>query len=178
MLIQRGKKMKPRILQLVDSFDEGGSERQALQLTRLLHNSGRYRVLLACLKSDGVLRSQVADLDLGEIPSYPLTSFYDPNALRQLRRFVHDLRRLKVDVLHTHDFYTNIFGMVAGRLAGVPVRIESRRETSGMRSRAQQQAQRAAYALAHHIVANSEAVQRKLVAEGVAEDKIAVIHNG
>ena len=170
--------MKPRILQLVDSFDEGGSERQALQLTRLLHDSHRYQVSLAALKADGVLRPQVEDLELGEISCYPLTSFYDANALVQLRRFVHDLRRLKIDVLHTHDFYTNIFGVVAARLAGVPVRIASRRETSGMRSRAQQQAQRAAYALAHQIVANSEAVQRKLVAEGVGEDKITVIHNG
>ena len=170
--------MKPHILQLVDSFDEGGSERQALQLTRLLNDSHRYQVSLACLKADGVLRSQVEDLELGEISCYPLTSFYDANALVQLHRFVHDLRRLKVDVLHTHDFYTNIFGMVAGRLAGVPVRIASRRETSGMRGRAQLQAQRAAYALAHQIVANSDAVQRKLVAEGVGADKITVIHNG
>ena len=170
--------MKPRILQLVDSFDEGGSERQALQLTRLLHDSHRYQVSLACLKADGILRSQVEELELGEISCYPMTSFYDANALVQLRRFVHDLRRSKIDVLHTHDFYTNIFGMVAGRLAGVPVRIASRRETSGMRSRAQQQAQRTAYALAHQIVANCEAVQRKLVEEGVGKDKITVIHNG
>jgi glycosyltransferase involved in cell wall biosynthesis len=170
--------MKPRILQLVDSFDEGGSERQALQLTRLLHDSGRYQVSLAALKGDGVLRSQLADLELGEIPCYPLTSFYDANALRQLRRFAGDLRRLKIDVLHTHDFYTNIFGMVAGRVAGVAVRIASRRETSGMRSRAQERAQRAAYALAHQIVANSEAVQRKLIAEGVSKEKITTIHNG
>ena len=170
--------MKPRVLQLVDSFDEGGSERQALQLTRLLHNSGRYQVSLACLKADGVLRSQILDLDLGDISSYPLTSFYNANALVQLRKFVQDLRRLKVDVLHTHDFYTNIFGMIAGRLAGVPVRIASRRETSGMRSGAQQQTQRAAYALAHQIVANSKAVQRKLIAEGIGEKKITVIHNG
>ncbi len=170
--------MKPRILQLVDSFDEGGSERQALQLTRLLHGSGRYQVLLASLKADGVLRSQIADLNLGEISCYPLTSFYDANALVQLRRFVHDLRRLKIDVLHTHDFYTNIFGMVAGRLANVPVRIASRRETSGMRSRLQLQAQRAAYTLAHQIVANSEAVKRKLIAEGIRKDKITVIYNG
>ena len=29
--------MKPVVLQLIDSFDQGGSERQALQLTELLH---------------------------------------------------------------------------------------------------------------------------------------------
>ena len=170
--------MKPRILQLIDSFDEGGSERQALQLTRLLYETGRYDVSLACLNHDGVLRSQTSDLDLGQIKSYPLTSFYDTNAMYQLGRFVQELRRLKIDVLHTHDFYTNIFGMAAGRIAGVSVRIASRRETSGMRTRAQQHVQRLAFALADQIVANSEAVRNALIAEAVDANKITVIHNG
>ena len=167
-----------RILQLIDSFDQGGSERQALELTRLLHESGKYEVFLASLNPDGVLRSEAEDLKLGDIPSYPLESFYDRNAITQFRRFVHYLRTKKIDVLHTHDFYTNIFGMTAGFVAGVKVRIASRRETSGMRSEAQQQAQRLAYSLAHQIVANSESVKQKLVEEGVSGKRITVIHNG
>ncbi len=170
--------MKPRILQLVDSFDEGGSERQALQLTRLLHESGRYEVFLASLKPKGVLRADVECLGLGEIPSYPLNSFFDRNAIYQLRRFVKYLRSQKIDLLHTHDFYTNIFGMAAGYLAGVNVRIASRRETSGMRSNAQRRAQQLAYWLANRIVANSDSVRQKLVEEGIAEKKIRVIYNG
>lgn len=170
--------MKQRILQLLDSFDEGGSERQALQLTRLLHESGKYEVFLASLKADGVLRSEVEKLDLGDIPSYPLQSFYDRNAVEQLRKFVRYLRTSKIDLLHTHDFYTNIFGMTAGLLAGVRVRIASRRETSGMRSNTQQKAQRFAYALAHHVVANSESVRNKLLQEGINSKHITVIHNG
>ncbi|HKP47802.1 MAG TPA: glycosyltransferase [Pyrinomonadaceae bacterium] len=170
--------VKPRILQLIDSFDEGGSERQALQLTRLLAQSGRYHVSVACLKADGVLRSQISDLEVGAVASYPLTSFYDANAVSQLRLFARDLRRLKIEVLHTHDFYTNIFGMAAGRLAGVPIRIASRRETSGMRTLLQQRAQRAAYCLAHQILANSAAVREKLITEGIDENRITVIHNG
>jgi len=170
--------VKPRILQLVDSFDEGGSERQALELTRLLHDSGKHEVFLASLKPDGVLRSSVEGMNLGEIPSYPLKSFYDHKAVLQLRRFVHHLRSSRIDVLHTHDFYTNIFGMTAGFLAGTAVRISSCRETGGMRSAAQRQAQRLAYTLAHHIVANSESVRRKLLEEGVNGKRIAVIHNG
>src|SRR5258706_2938332 len=105
--------MKQRILQLVDSFDQGGSERQALELTRLLHESGKYEVLLASLKAEGVLRASIEDLNLGDVPSYPLTSFYDMNAMKQLRRLVHQLRSARIDVLHTHDFYTNILGMTA-----------------------------------------------------------------
>ena len=170
--------MKQRVLQLVDSFDQGGSERQALELTRLLHDSGKYEVLLASLKAEGVLRASIENLKLGDVPSYPLTSFYDVNAMKQLRRLVQHLRSSRIDVLHTHDFYTNIFGMTAGLLAGVKVRIASRRDTSGMRSRGQTRAARLAYSLAHQIVANSEAVKQKLIDEGIKAERITVVHNG
>lgn len=170
--------MKPAVLQLIDSFHQGGSERQAVQLTRLLHESSRFRVRLACLSPHGILRSQIEGLNLGEIPSYPLNSFYDARAVLQLRRFVSFLRSAKIKILHTHDFYTNIFGMAAGKLGRVPVRIASRRETSGMRSGAQKRVQHFAYSLAHHIVANSEAVRSKLIEEGIRADKITVVYNG
>jgi len=167
-----------RILQLIDSFDEGGSERQALDLTRRLLESGKYSIFLASLKPGGVLRAEIENLELGEIPSYPLNSFYGPNAVTQLRRFVVHLRKSRIDVLHTHDFYTNIFGMTAGLLAGVPVRIASRRETTGMRTTAQTRLQRMAYGLAHQIVANSESVRQKLIEEGIKSKRITVIHSG
>jgi glycosyltransferase involved in cell wall biosynthesis len=130
------------------------------------------------LKPDGVLRAEIEHLDLGEIRTYPLNSFYDRNTIVQLRRFVHHLRSSKIDLLQTHDFYTNIFGMVAGFLAGTAVRVASRRDITGIRNAAQRQAQKVTYALAHQIVANSESVRRKLMEEGVSRKRITVIHNG
>ena len=170
--------MKPAVLQLIDSFNQGGSERQALQLTRLLYESGRYNVHLACLSPEGSLRTTIEDLDLGEIPSFPLTSFYNQNAVRQLRRFVRWLKSARIDILHTHDFYTNVFGMSGGVLARLPVRIASMRETSGMRSAAQAHVQRFLYSLSHHIVANSNAVREKLIADGTSAEKVTVVYNG
>ena len=170
--------MKPAVLQLIDSFNQGGSELQALQLTRLLHQSGRYNVHLACLSPEGSLRSTVEDLDLGDIPSFSLTSFYDRNAVTQLRRFVRWLKSSGIDILHTHDFYTNVFGMSGGRLARLPVRIASMRETAGMRSAAQAHVQRFLYSLSHHIVANSNAVREKLIADGTSAEKVTVVYNG
>jgi glycosyltransferase involved in cell wall biosynthesis len=167
-----------RILQLIDSFDQGGTERQALELTRLLHLSGKHEVFLASLEADGVLRGSIADLKLGEVPIYPLKSFYDLNAMKQLRRIVHHLRESRIDLLHTHDFYTNIFGMTAGLLAGVKVRIASRRETNGMRTGGQRRVQRLAYSFAHQVVANSESVKQKLIEEGMKAERITVVHNG
>jgi glycosyltransferase involved in cell wall biosynthesis len=170
--------LKPAVLQLIDSFHQGGSERQAVQLTRLLHDSTRFRIHLASLNPEGVLRSQADSFHLGEIPSYPLNSFYDAKAVLQLSRLVKFLRSANIKILHTLDFYTNIFGMTAGKLAGVPVRVSSRRETSGMRSTGQKRVQHFAYSLAHHIVANSEAVRSKLIEEGIRVDKITVVYNG
>ena len=170
--------MKPAVLQLIDSFHQGGSERQALQLTRLLAESGKFRVHLACLSPEGSLRATIEDLRLGEIPSFPLNSFYDANAVRQLRRFVQWLKSSDIDIIHTHDFYTNVFGMAGGALARLPVRVASMRETAGMRTSTQKKVQQVAYSLAHHVVANSNAVKQTLIAAGMPAEKITVVYNG
>lgn len=170
--------MKPVVLQLIDSFHQGGSEHQALQLTRLLVESNRFNVRLVCLSPEGSLRATIADLDLGEIPSFPLNSFYDANAVRQLRRFVKWLKTSRIDIVHTHDFYTNVFGMAAGALARLPVRVASMRETAGMRTAAQKKVQQVAYSLSHQIVANSNAVRDALINDGTPAEKITVIYNG
>ena len=170
--------MKAAVLQLIDSFNQGGSERQALQLTRLLVQSGKFKIHLASLSPEGSLRSTIEDLDLGDIPSFPLNSFYDANAVKQLTRFVQWLKAARINVLHTHDFYTNVFGMTAGALARLPVRVASMRETAGMRTSTQKRVQRVAYSLAHHVVANSQAVSQVLIADGVPAEKVSVIYNG
>lgn len=170
--------LKPNVLQLIGSFHQGGSERQAIQLTELLRSSDRYVIHLACLSPEGSLRKQVESMGLTSIPSFPLTSFYDPNAARQMFRFVSLLRSRSIDILQTHDFYTNVFGMVGAALAGVRVRVAARRETMGVRTSAQTKAERFAYSLAHSIVGNSEAVRRALIDEGISERKIVTIYNG
>src|SRR4051794_32494984 len=119
--------MSRNILQLIGSFREGGSERQAIQLARLLKEEGRYRVHLACLDASGALRDEVERLGFGEIPEFRLSSFYDRNTVRQIRRFARWLRERNIALVHTHDFYSNIFGITGAALARVPARIASRR---------------------------------------------------
>jgi glycosyltransferase involved in cell wall biosynthesis len=169
--------MKPCVLQLIETFHLGGSESQAVQLTRLLHLSGAYRVQVACLDGRGVLRDEVDSLGLGEIPEYQLTSFYDANFAAQVLRFAQHLRRQKVALVHTHDFYTNIFGMAGAALAGVPVRIAVRRE-SGKRAAIKRRFERVAYRLSHAVLANCEAVRGELIAEGIPELKVFTSYNG
>src|SRR6185295_8037693 len=155
------------VLQLIDSFHQGGTERQVVQLTRLLHQHQRYKIHIACLNANGPLRADLSGLGFSSIPEFPLTSFYDRNAVVQLRRMNAFLRDNKIDLVHAHDFYTNIFGMTAGFLAGVPIRIASRRETEGIRSPAKRWLEHRAYALAHAVVANAEVIRQQLISEGL-----------
>lgn len=170
--------MQPGVLHLIDSFEQGGTERQAVQLVRLLHQSGRYRVHFACFRNRGPLRDDVMSLKLEEIPEYPLQNFYNRNAASQLRRFAALLRERDIKVVHTHGLYTNIFGMAGARLARVPARIASRRETNGLRDAARKWAERCSFRLAHAVVANAEAVRQQLITEGVRAEKIVTVYNG
>lgn len=165
------------VLQLIDSFDQGGSERQAVELTKRLHQSGKYKLYVACLNSHGVLRSDLEEIGFLDIPEFRLSSFYNLTTAKQLQRFAALLKDLQIDVLHTHDFYTNIFGMTAGALAGVRARVASRRESS-KRASYKRLVERGAYRFASAVVANCENVRSQLIVEGVPKDKVVTIYNG
>ena len=169
--------MRYSALQLIGSFHQGGSERQAIQLTRLLLESGRCNVFVATLEREGVLQQEIDKFGLNEIPEFRLNSFYDLHAARQVWRFAHYLRKHEIDVVHSHDFYTNVFGMAAAALARVPVRIASRRE-SAVRPASQRLVERSAYRAAHAVVANCEDVRQQLIREGVPAQKVRTIYNG
>lgn len=169
--------MRYNALQLIGSFHQGGSERQAVQLTRLLLESGRCNVFVATLERDGVLLDEINRLGFKDIPEFRLNSFYDLHAARQVGRFARYLKKHEIDVVHTHDFYTNVFGMAGAALARVPVRIASRRE-SAVRPAKQRLIERSAYRAAHAVVANCEEVRQQLIKEGVPARKVRTIYNG
>jgi L-malate glycosyltransferase len=165
-------------LQFIGSFHQGGSERQAVQLTRLLHEDKTYNVFLASMNNEGILRQEVEKLGFTDIPEFKLTSFYDANFVKQIRRCAKFIKQNKIEVVHTHDFYTNIFGMFSASLAGVKTRIASKRETGSMRSNLQKLIEKQSFKLSHSIVVNAEAVKKYLITEQVSEQKINVIYNG
>ena len=78
----------------------------------------------------------------------------------QVRRCAKYLKDNRIDVVHTHDFYTNVFGMAAATLAGVDSRIASKRETSGMRSRGQDLVEKLAFGRANAIGRTDRQIRR------------------
>ncbi len=170
--------MKKRVLQFIGSFNQGGSERQAVALARLLKNEGTYDVFVATLNNEGVLRGDIEAIGLPAIPEFPLTSFFNTAFVRQIGACARYFRENDIDIVHTHDFYTNVFGVAAATLAGVKAKVASKRETGGMRSTAQNMIERLAFSLSDAIVVNSVSVREYLVGRGIAVLKTCLIYNG
>ncbi len=170
--------MKKRVLQFVGSFHQGGTERQAVSLMQQLAADGEFDVFTATLNREGVLLAEAEAIGLPEIPEYRLTSFFNADFVRQVRSCAKYLRDNRIDLVHTHDFYTNVFGMAAATLAGVGPRVASKRETGGMRSAAQDFVEKLAFGRAKAVLVNAAAVRDHLVKRSVPAAKIRVIYNG
>jgi L-malate glycosyltransferase len=161
---------------MISSLNRGGSEGQAVQLVRLLREHTEFDVTLTCLNGEGPLRDDLG-ADAPATVVYPLTSLHDRNTVRQFRSFASELRRRDINIVHTHDVYSNIFAIPAARLAGVPVRIASRRDTGGVGTRARRAAEAHMYRYAQKVVVNADAVALHLADQGVPREKIVTVHN-
>jgi len=158
----------------VDRYIPGGTQRQLIELLRRIDRR-RFRVHPVCFHDDGPWTSRVADLG-DPITRFPIHGFGRSDTARQLVRFARWCRDHRIAVLHTWELYSNIFGLAGGALAGVPLRIGSRRGLGG--PAAVRRLQSIAWRFAHRMVANSKAAAEQLITEGVARDRIDIVPNG
>jgi glycosyltransferase involved in cell wall biosynthesis len=63
-----------------------------------------------------------------EVSTLGVEPIYTPRAFIQMRRLAKTLRTSGIQILHTYLVSANIFGTLAGRLAGVPVIVTTRRD--------------------------------------------------
>jgi len=157
-------------------FEPGGTERQMTELIRRLDRS-RFAVHVACFEKRGAWLPRIAER-AASIVEFPIRGFAQPATLAALLRFAKWCRRERIEVVQTCDLYANVFGLPAAALAGVPVRIGSRRELNPDKTPGQIRLQRQAYRCATTVVANSVAARDILLEEGLAAESIAVIPNG
>jgi len=158
----------------VDRFIPGGTQRQLIELLRRIDRH-RFGVHPVCFHADGPWTGRVAELG-DAITSFPIHGFRRPDTGRQLLRFARWCRRNRIAVLHSWEIYSNVFGLPGAALAGVPLRIGSRRGLGG--PPAVRRLQRLACRTAHRMVANSRAAAEQLTAQGIPAHRIDVVPNG
>ncbi|HET7619375.1 MAG TPA: glycosyltransferase [Vicinamibacterales bacterium] len=157
------------------SFHPGGTERQMTELIRGLDRT-RFDVHVACFHREGAWLPRVTAC--APVTAFPIRGFARPSTVGRMAAFARWCRSHRIAVVQTCDLYANTFGLPAAALAGVRVRIGSRRELNPDKRSSQIALQRQAYRAATRVVANSAAAARQLETEGVPSSRIRVIPNG
>jgi glycosyltransferase involved in cell wall biosynthesis len=164
-----------RILFLVDEISitkEGGAQRQILQMIDICNQSGLHPQVCV-LRETNSLTSEVAGCP---VTHFPLGK---SARLRSTVRLARWIREQNIDVLQTFFPQANLIGPYAGRLAGVPVILGTRRNLDHARADRRSWLQQLANRLATQVLANSQAVlDRTVESERIAPERICVLHNG
>ena len=167
----------PRVLLLGDTLNLGGTEGQFAEVACGL-DRGRWDVRVACVRAEGPLRHRLEAVGLRPWSLGP-SSFKSPGVILAILRLAGYLRRHAVRLVHCFDFYSNIVGVSAARLARTPAVIASQRDMGNLRSARQQSIHTLALRLATHVLVNSQAIGAQLGRTRAArEQRLAVIPNG
>jgi len=164
-----------RVAYCIDSFDIGGTELNAVRTVEAL-NRRRFQVTVFHLHETGPLRARYEALGL-QLLHLPIGPLYSPRTAAQGVRFLRLLRRAGIEIVHTHDLYTNIFAAPWARLAGCRV-IASRRWLDSTPRAGLVPVNRWSYRCAHRVVANSSLGVKLLIdKEGVPAARVLELPN-
>lgn len=174
--VQRDSSKPIRIAYCIDTMHIGGTELNALRTAERLDRS-RFHVTVISLQPDGPLARRYEEAGI-PVLGFPFSSLYSPDALRQGWRLVRWLRQERIQIVHCHDLYANLFGVPWSRLAGVRTVIASRRWIHPSRNRLLDRANRFAYRLADWVLVNSTAVAEAVASvDGVSRRRILKVPN-
>ena len=169
--------MTPRLFLLGDSLKIGGTEGQFTEIACGLSRSG-WEIDVSCLRAEGPLRSRLDAAGIRAWSGGP-GSLKSPRAVLAVLRLARYFRMRRISLVHSFDFYSNILGVLAARLARVPVVVASQRDLGDLRPPFQRRVHRAILRLADHVLVNSPAVAERLKGDRtVWPDRILVIPNG
>jgi L-malate glycosyltransferase len=149
-----------------------GGEDQLLALAQGLVRRGHRSLVVAQQGGELAQRSRAAGLPTEEVR---MRGEWDLAAVRRLARL---FTRERPDVVHMHTSHAHTLGVLASRLAGVGRRIVSRRVDFSIHRHALSLSGLKYRFGVDRYVAVSRAVLEQLVRDGVARERIRVVHDG
>ncbi|MHB1287245.1 MAG: glycosyltransferase [Leptospirales bacterium] len=179
--LEEGKIAPVRVLYFIDNLRAGGgSQRYIYELVRIARKIG-IAPHICTLEEGGDYYTEI--LHSG-VPTFSLSlpRINSPRAIGKLVTLVRWIRHQRIQVIHTFQTNPNVFGTLAGRLAGIKV-ITSRRDLGNFGMRGSKSLtifeEKVINPLAHRIMANSKAVfDATHRQEGISTEKMVLIRNG
>jgi glycosyltransferase involved in cell wall biosynthesis len=165
-----------RIVQLVNNLEIGGAERLVVDLASALRSRG-HDVAVACLRTGGPLEDVVkeAGIDVCILDKPPGPS------MRVLSRLKAYLKKFGADVVHSHNPLVHHYGLMAGRLARIPVIVNTIHGPDNISVRAgfKELLYGAVCQFSDQIIAVCPTAYRTFAQTGfIPERKLMVINNG
>lgn len=107
-----------KVLHLIDALGRGGTERLLITNLRVIdRDSFDHQVLVLFERSDNLLK----ELEGLSLPVYRLSLKSKHNFFYAIWKIMHVIRKTGADLLHTHNWYADIYGRLAGQLSGKAV---------------------------------------------------------
>jgi glycosyltransferase involved in cell wall biosynthesis len=165
------------VLQFTNAVARGGAEEHILHLLKNLDRQC-FKVHFACtnMLADRIENDLPADVELLRV------DFEQPYQLSQAARFSAMLRERRIQILHSHMFYSGLCASPFGRLSRVPVIVETSHGREAWRKgwlKGSYVCDRLVGRCVDRYIAVSEATRRYLITDkGMPPDKISVIYPG
>ena len=168
-----------RVIHIIKVTRISGAERHLLVLLKGLRDKGLDAQLIILVEPDTPMDDMVAEAQANDIPIHRVVirRDYDVNVIFALRTMLHDLQ---ADIVHTHLIHADLFGLIAGKLAGVPRIIASRHNDDGFRYHPiVRQVSRVLWWLTDGGIAISDAIRDFTIEiEGASKNKIDRVRYG
>jgi glycosyltransferase involved in cell wall biosynthesis len=162
---------------ILDSLELGGTEWQCVSLLRQLRRRSLDNVLLS-FRGHGPLLSEVQAAGIPFV-HVPYRGLRRPQGAAAIARLALLMRRRQIDLVQGYGFYSNVPGLLAGRLARVPALIAGRRDMGEFLRPWERLLERLIFTIADAVVVNAQAIRDQLVTtRQVAAHKIDVIPSG
>ncbi len=167
---------RTRVVHLVEDMGVGGLERNLALIVENLDRR-RFEVSVWCLEEGGALadelRAKGVDVRILDLPTY-----HRPGNIVKLARL---LRREKVEILHTHEYFANTVGRLAAVLAGTPRRfahIQNSHWTRVKRRARHNLIDRILSRTCDRVIACSETARRyQIEVEKIHPDRVVMVPN-
>jgi glycosyltransferase involved in cell wall biosynthesis len=167
-----------RVTFLIDKLHRAGAQVHLGQLASSLDREA-FEPEVVCLLAGGPVADGLRE-DGVPVDVLGLGRLYAPRALAAFLRLARRLRSRRVDVVHTYLVSANVYGTLAGRLAGVGAVVTSRRDMGFSRNvRLRLVEEWLVNPLVDKVVAVSPAVAEGTRSErGLRDEQVVTIPNG